>query len=184
MNLKEALENESQRTAEIAGRVFLHVDGNFFHAYNWSAWLIKNFICTEDYQKSRGDENMLNVKHYKKKNDYCLVGFPLDSASKYIPNYQLIQHSDERCLYVDINLDEDFDTLLSLYGEWKDSIPVSETKKSVREITRGNGNASMLGRSGLFGIVSKILSYPVENSTPAENIAFISSIKQDIAGLL
>ena len=39
----------------------MHKDGKFFHAYEWSAWLIKAFVCTEGFQKERGDSKMLSA---------------------------------------------------------------------------------------------------------------------------
>jgi len=36
----------------------------------------------------------------------------------------------------------------------------------------------------VFGIVAEVLSYPVEQKTPAENIEFISQMKQRIVSLL
>ena len=62
MRLNDALENEKNRQErESWNKIYLHKDGKFFHAYEWSAWLIKAFVCTEGFQKERGDSKMLSA---------------------------------------------------------------------------------------------------------------------------
>ena len=62
MRLNDALENEKKRQErESWNKIYLHKDGKFFHAYEWSAWLIKAFVCTEGFQKERGDSKMLSA---------------------------------------------------------------------------------------------------------------------------
>ena len=69
MRLNDALENEKNRQEiESWNKIYLHKDGKFFHAYEWSAWLIKAFVCTEEFQKERGDSKMLSAFLYKTKN--------------------------------------------------------------------------------------------------------------------
>ena len=60
MRLTPALEFEKLRKdPESWNKIFLHKDGKFFRAYEWSAWLIKTVVCTEEMQKERGDQKML-----------------------------------------------------------------------------------------------------------------------------
>ena len=62
MRLNDALENEKNRQErESWNKIYLHKDGKLFHAYEWSAWLIKSFVCTEGFQKERGDSKMLSA---------------------------------------------------------------------------------------------------------------------------
>ena len=77
MRLNDALENEKNRKeSESWNKIYLHKDGKFFHAYEWSAWLIKAFVCTEGFQKERGDSKMLSAFLYKTKNtEYIILGF-------------------------------------------------------------------------------------------------------------
>ena len=87
MRLTPALEFEKLRKdPESWNKIFLHKDGKFFRAYEWSAWLIKAVACTEEYQQQRGDAKILQAMLYTTKNsEYIITGFPLDSISKYIP---------------------------------------------------------------------------------------------------
>ena len=74
---KEAIAFEQQREGDYDWRkVILHKQGKFYRAYEISAYLIKHYLCTEEFQKQRGDSKLLQVKHYAKKNyDYDVRGF-------------------------------------------------------------------------------------------------------------
>ena len=89
MRLTPALEFEKLRKdPESWNKIFLHKDGKFFRAYEWSAWLIKTVVCTEEMQKERGDQKMLTAMRYPtKQSEYVIIGFPIDSIGKYIPEY-------------------------------------------------------------------------------------------------
>ena len=119
-----------------------------------------------------------------------MLGFPLASLSKYIPQYKSVNSIEGDDLLIEIDLPDgeniDADALQASYEEWRSQVPVSEGKKakSQKEVTSGNGQTPELGRSGLFHIVSQILSYPVEASTPAQNIEFISKLRQQVAAAL
>ena len=187
MKRRQAVELEKNRTDENKGKVYLHKEGNFYRAYDYSAWLIKKFVCTEEIQKARGDENMLAVKHHKNKDfEYCFVGFPLSSLSKYILDYEAIESGEDGMLCVDVDIPETdtIDDMVLGCSEWMCSIPIIEDTKSNREIKKGNVQASVLGQSGLFSIATMVLSYPLESKTPADNMNFISELKREIIKLL
>ena len=62
MKLSAALEYENiRRNPADWNKIYLNHDGKFFHAYEWSAWLIKAVVCTEEYQQQRGDAKMLTA---------------------------------------------------------------------------------------------------------------------------
>ena len=92
-------------------------------------------------------------------------------------------------LSITITLNDDMqqlstEQLQAMFEEWKQNQPVKEGRKSTREIHAGSSQAPTLARSGVFAIISEVLSYPVEHKTPAENIEFISKMKQSIVALL
>lgn len=182
MKLKAALEYEKIREdKECWNKIILHQDGKFYHAYEWSAWLIREFV-------EKGNESTLKVSLYKTSNaEYIIGGFPLESLSKYIPVYKETRPIDEKTLEVEINIGEefDYDTLKSEFEQWRETCPMQESKKLQNrvQVTRDT-NSAELGRSGLFSILSRVLSYPLESSTPINNVEFISSLKQDIAAML
>lgn len=184
MKLKEALEYEKNREEKSSwNKIILHQDGKFYHAYEWSAWLIKAFA-----EKEVEGQTGLKVSLYRSTNaEYIIGGFPLESLSKFIPDYINTKPVDEKCLSVEIRIPEDYDysTIVTDFEEWRKTCPVQESKKlQGRSQAVSGSNAQVLGRTGMFGILARVLSYPVESSTPVENMEFISRLKQDLAALL
>lgn len=191
MKLVPALEYDKLRQdAENWNCIYVHKEGKFYHVYEWSAWLLKNFVCTEEFQKERGDAKILAANRYKTKdNEYIMLGFPVESLSKYVPQYQDLEAMEGGDLKLSIELplngEETCEMLLETFEAWKANCPLKENKvKGRKDITNGEGQASMLGRSGMFHILSQVLSYPVERTTPVENVEFISKLKQQVASLL
>lgn len=191
MKLTTALQFEKQRQdADSTHQLVLNKDGKWYHIYDYSAWLLKTVVCTEEMQQARGDAKMLTVTHCQSKTgDYVMAGFPLESTAKYIPNYTSCREMDGGDMCIDIQLPDELanltpDEMMAMYEEWKQSLPVKENRKNMRQITSGDTKPAALARSGVFGIISEVLSYPVEQKTPAENIEFISRLKQSIVGLL
>lgn len=191
MRITPALAYEKLRQdAESQNKIILHKDGKFYHVYEWSAWLLKTVVCTEEMQQARGDAKMLQVNRFvTKSGEYVLAGFPLESVSKYIPEYDDLQEMEGGDLSITITLSDDMqqlstEQLLTMFEEWKQDQPIKEGRKSTREIHAGSSQAPTLARSGVFAIISEVLSYPVEQKTPAENIEFISKMKQSIVALL
>lgn len=183
MKLKEALEFEKER--EERGdwnRIYLHQDGKFYHAYEWSAWLIKAFA-----ERDAGEQSGLKVSLFKSANsEYAIGGFPLESLSKFIPVYIDARPLDEKCLAVEVEVPEDCgqERMGEEFGQWRQDLPVKESRnlQSRQQVT--SGSAPAVARTGLFASMAKVLSYPVEVSTPAQNIEFISRLKQEISALL
>ena len=191
MRLTPALAYEKLRQdAQSQNKIILHKDGKFYHVYEWSAWLLKTLVCTEDFQRERGDAKMLQVNRFvTKSGEYVLAGFPLESVSKYIPEYDEIQEMEDGDLCISITISDDMqqlttDQLQAMFEEWKAEQPVKEGRKSNAQIHKGDKQAAALARSGVFGIIAEVLSYPVEQKSPAENIEFISQMKQRIVALL
>lgn len=191
MRITPALAYEKLRQdAESQNKIILHKDGKFYHVYEWSAWLLKTVVCTEEMQQARGDAKMLQVNRFvTKSGEYVLAGFPLESVSKYIPEYDDLQEMEGGDLSITITLSDDMqqlstEQLLTMFEEWKQDQPIKEGRKSTREIHAGSSQAPTLAKSGVFAIISEVLSYPVEQKTPAENIEFISKMKQSIVALL
>jgi hypothetical protein len=167
----------------------LHKDGKFFRAYEWSAWLIKTVVCTENMQKERGDAKMLAANRYvTKKGEYASVGFPLESLSKFMVGFNDF----------DMNPDEDyaefrltvFDAETTTYEEieaqfeaWKQSLPEKSTA-TVQKPGRTSNIDTENGRVGMFQILSQVIAYPIESKTPAENAEFIAMLKKQLSSLL
>ncbi len=194
MKLNAALEYEKLRNEAASwNQIIIHKEGKFYHIYEWSAWLVKTIVCTDEMQQQRGDAKPLAATRYKAKEKiYAMVGFPVDSFGKFIPEYLNVENmpDDENTIRVTIDTslmgeDATFETLNAEFEAWKDALPMKQKEQaSVKHITNGGDTAPALARSGLFAIVASIMAYPVERKTPADNIEFISSIKQQVASML
>ena len=191
MKLTPALEFEKLREdAESWNKIFLHKDGKFFRAYEWSAWLIKTLVCSEAFQKERGDVKILAANRYvTKKGEYVSVGFPLESLSKYMPNYEDVDFEtieDYATFTVEMSDEEDvtYEALQAAFMEWKQSLPEKDTRggqKASRSTARVDSEGS---RVGMFQILSQVMSYPLESKTPSDNAEFIALLKRQLAALL
>lgn len=182
-----ALEYEKVRQdASSWNKIILHREGKFYRVYEWSLWLIKTIVCTEEFQKQRGDDKMLSAKRYvgKKTGEYAMSGFPVESLSKYIPEYKGVrpmEGGDD--LEVEIALplqgDETYDTLFIAFTEWKQKLEMYEADEK-----KGGKGRDAKPRGGAFAIVQKLLAYPVEKKSSSENVEFISELKELAAELL
>jgi hypothetical protein len=154
MKITPALAYEKLRQdAQSQNKIILHKDGKFYHVYEWSAWLLKTLVCTEELQKERGDAKMLQINRFvTKSGEYVLAGFPLESVSKYIPEYDEINEMEGGDLCVSITLSDEMqqlatDQLQTKFEEWKQKQPIKEGRKSNREIHSGNKQAPAMARS-------------------------------------
>lgn len=192
MRLKEALQWEKQRESpESLNKVYLNKDGMFWHAYDWSAWLMKTVACTEDMQRERGDDKMMSALRYQTKNcgEYVIVGFPIDSLGKFLPDYLKMDPVDgaNGDVIVELALPEemeqmDKEALESAYKQWRETCPLKEQKPKPGLVPSATQMAQ--GKNGLFSIASQVISYPLEKKTPTDNAEFISLLKQQIIALL
>ena len=65
MKITTALAYENLRNdADSQNKIILHKDGKFYHVYEYSAWLLKTIVCTEEMQKERGDAKPLQVNRF------------------------------------------------------------------------------------------------------------------------
>ena len=184
MQITPALEYEKQRQdVDSWNKIILHKDGTFYHAYEWSAWLIKTVVCTEKFQKERGDDKMLSAPRYKtKNNEYILIGFPVESLSKFIPEYQGVREMEGGdALEITINLPlrgtETSEEMEAHFKQWKKAQPEAKKPSSKKDGTEPK-------RSGMFQIIADIVAYPLEKRTQEENTEFISLLKEKAAELL
>jgi hypothetical protein len=191
MRLNAALEYEKAREDEASwNKVILHKDGRFYHVYEWSAWLVKTVVCTEEFQRARQDNSILMAQHFITKNyDYVMLGFPVESLSKYISDYEDVKALEGDDLEISIPLPFGdglaYDAMKSEFEQWRTECPIKEQNKGAgKNALKGVSQSAILSRSGIFQIVAQVLSYPVEKSTPAENIDFISNLKRQVAQLL
>lgn len=186
--ISEILEIEKERSDVNTWNVIhLFKEGGFYRAYEWSAWLIVSVAYSDEVRKGSADRKPLNVSRKKTKsgdNDFAFVGFPLKSLEKFIPYQTGFKPINDTQIDVSIELPAT-DTGLSLemltqaFEEWKQAIPISEdkTKREADDQARASPRS-------LTAIMSQVLSYPLENRTPMDAMAFLSTLKQQLAALI
>ena len=191
MKLSAALEYENIRRNQADwNKIYLNHDGKFFHAYEWSAWLIKTVACTEEFQQQRGDAKMLSSMLYTTKNsEYVITGFPLDSIGKYIPQYVSMNPVEDGGgdLIIEIELPQEWEGMTQeqmeeAFRDWRGQQPVKEPKG--KGTPQNHAARTAESRSGLFSIMSQVLAWPTESKTPMENAAFIADLKAQLIALL
>jgi hypothetical protein len=112
-----------------------------------------------------------------------MLGFPVESISKFIPTHQNIEplqdSPDDICIEIDIPLqgDETYDQLRHRFESWRGTLPEPANKSN-----KANNEAPR--KTGAFQIIADLIAYPLERKTADENIEFISSLKQKAAELL
>lgn len=192
MKLTAALQYEAMREDQNSwNKIYLNHDGQFFHAYNWSAWLVKTVVCTEEMQRARGDNKPLTTSRCPTKDsEYVITGFPVASIGKFIPEYKSMfpVPDGDGDVIIEVGLPSElsglsFEQLKELYSKWVNGLPVKEKKQRKEQIVNGGGQSPQ-AREGLFCILSQVLSYPVERKSPVENAEFISDLKSKVAKLL
>lgn len=191
MKLSAALQYENQLRSEAdRNKIYLNHDGKFFHAYEWSAWLIKTVACTEQFQQQRGDPKILQAMLYTtKQSQYIITGFPIDSISKYIPQYVSATPVEDGGgdMIIEIALPQDLAEMMpeqmsEAFQQWRTQQPVKEPAGKGKPQTYADHKAERQG--GLFSIMSQVLAWPTESKTPMENAAFIADLKAQLIALL
>lgn len=186
----QKLDFEKEAHKNLSGFTKLHLykEGQFYRLYNESAWLLKTILCTEDYQRQRGDDKPLEAfRSVSSKHDYAVVGFPITSLSKFLVNHKTAETGDrgDTIAHIDFPFGDDvtIEQVQASFKDWMMSLPVKETRGSQGKVT-GKSIVSELAQSSIFGIISQVMAYPVESSTPAQNIEFISNLRRQACSLL
>ena len=175
----EILETERKRW-EIGDLATIHLflEGTFYRAYEWSAWLwcrhISDFKPTKRELKSEAGETIV------------YVGFPTTSLSRHVPETaKVLQTADKS---VDIVLDmaapseDDASRLQTDFANWKSSLPMAAPKKPPVGEELLSGSAGHPRR--MTDVLHKVLSFPIERRSPLECYEFLAELKHDMAALL
>lgn len=168
----------SRRTADDHRVIHFSMEGTFYRAYEWSAWLAVRFIgelkVTKRFSKAVNGE-------------IVFVGFPVGSVQKFTPEGIMpMIFEDGKLLTMVIpaerfGQDETVEKLKEEFLSWKNGVE-DTPKKSQQD---GGGVKSSPLQEGkpsrLTDIVHKILAYPIEQKSPMECMSFLAEIKKKIA---
>lgn len=179
---KETIDEEALRVKTgVYGEIHLHKEGTFLRAYEWSAWLCCRYL----------HEFKVNKRAFKGIDQpVAYIGFPETSLAKWMPEGAEQEAIGEKHLAIrlpSLMLAGDApETLDPAYSEWKEGIPLTESKEKGDRRSDGNdvfgGDGD--GRVTLTSVMQRILAYPIESKSPMESMSFLADVKRQLANLI
>ena len=173
--IQNIFEIESVRsTPQQCRQIHLFMEGTFFHAYEWSAWLVTKYI------KALSVSRKLNKAV---KTDYVMVGFPVDAVAKYTPSDAVTVTDEKDEKHIILTLPEtlvtetDVRTMTEAYRNWRDAVPMTEAKEK-------NAGALADRPVSLTGIMKQVLDYEIEEHSLRETEQFLKEIKRKLIRIL
>ncbi len=210
----EILKTERDRqTTDAFNVVHMYKTGQFYTAYDWSAWIISVISYTDAVRNQTKDRHPLTVTRIKMATSdttFCKVGFPFKSIEKFCPLRQDFEGAENDHITFRIPLPEPtdnseitFERLRDAVDKWTESHeikPPKRTKEEMEQIkaerkavnsennistqaTTKDSSAKTANTQG-GGLIQQILAYQLADSTPMDNIAFIQRLKQKITAIL
>lgn len=194
--LKEvfAIEDSREQRSEW-NTVHLFKMGQFLEAYDWSAWLVSQVTFNDEVRMQTKDRMPIKVRRRKRTDidgTYCTVGFPASSLDKYIPDRtDFKMEGDAHCIATITLPQATIDEMRKQYTDWVNAQPVEGPREKKQKLHTADVAAEPAQAAHTVqqlpakaGILSQIMAYPLNASTPADNAAFIASLKQQIADIL
>jgi hypothetical protein len=195
-SLTEVFAIESDRaTSDKWNKIHLFKMGDFWRAYEWSAWLIAVITFNDEVRMATKDRRPLQVTRMNRtdvEGTYCFVGFPVRSLEKYIPTRENFESIDDKHVVVTITLPQPADgselneeLFATAINQWREGIELKK-KKDKADKAADDTTGAMAGNQHPTGggILSQIMAYPISERTAIENIQFIQSLKQQLATIL
>ena len=210
----DILEAERKRpTAQDWDVVHMYKTGQFYTAYDWSAWIISVISYTDAVRMQTKDRHPLAVTRIKiatSEQTFCKVGFPFKSIEKFCPNRQGFDGIENDHITFRIPLPQPadgteitFDRLSEAVDKWTETFEIKPPKRTQEEMkqikaqrkaetTAENATApaptsapaNQSEKRLNGGLIQQILAYPLTDRTPMENYAFIQRLKQQITAIL
>ena len=209
--IKEIFETEKKRRED--GRlnvIHLFRDGNTYKAYEWSAWLCREYAVSDEWLQQVGAKR-LNPVHKSVKQtsgNVIFVGFPPTSIDKFIPKSVQMEYVAVSDTLTDIAIElpadicgeepVSYDAMLAKFQEWKQSFPVKEEKP--KRDTGAGGNGGGTGGTALqelqallpykpgqpmrmSDILAQLVALPVEDISPNDALAVLRILKRQATAL-
>jgi hypothetical protein len=194
--------------------VHMYKTGQFYTAYDWSAWIVSVISYTDAVRMQTSDRRPLAVTRIKLATSdatFCKVGFPFKSIEKFCPNRQDFEgvENDHITFRIPLPQPQDgseitFDRLREAVDKWTEGYEIKPPKKTEEEMKQikakrkaekanaGTTTAPVthaptqqpVPQGMQGGLIQQILSYPLSERTPMENYAFIQQLKQQITSIL
>lgn len=162
--------------------VHLLKEGSFYHACDWSAWLMTKHPIGEAVNRPM----VITAKKLKEGYIHAFVGFPATSLSKYVPNDGSVEFNPVSDTQIDVTLQLDFgdatvEQVRAMVDEWKESLPITEGKKQRREDREIQNEAPRIVR--ISDILSRIVSLPMEEISPKAAYDILRDLRQQVSAI-
>ena len=172
MQLKEVFAKEQSRKEKVDYRtIYLILEGTFYRAYEWSAWLCHRYV------------SQFKPTHRLLKNtedSVVFVGFPMTSLERHIPEGATLAEQEDKTIALILTEtvfgETTTEQLQTDFANWKKSVPLVKSKTNS-ELRIKNFEL----KNDELDILKRILAYPIEQHSPMEAMAFLSEIKQQLS---
>ncbi|MCR5578681.1 MAG: hypothetical protein K6F74_05650 [Prevotella sp.] len=170
-------------------------DGDYWHANEWSGWLM-GVVVHNEMKRRYPDVERVAPKPVKKhaKNidgEYIFVGCQEKSFDKYIPKEIQIDFKPVDNLRIDIAIELpaemaplSYERLQQMFLEWKQSVPLTKEKNGRSRQQDSSSDTPPFAIAdvppGLMAILTRLLSFPLANRTPLQAHEFIGELQKDI----
>ena len=174
---------QARQSKDKYGVIHLLREANFWRAYDWSAWLMTSYPMGEANKP-------LNVSAKRAKNGYvsAWVGFPVSSLQKFVPEDKYVSFEPVSDTQIDVTIEltddireAEYDEIRKAVDEWKENLPLNDSKKNRRE---GHEASSALPRAmRMSDILAQILAFPLESKSLIECHEFIRDLRRQVSAI-
>lgn len=205
---KDIFEIEKQRTEAAQWNVIhLFKEGSTYKAYEWSAWICREFCTTEERLK-QFKSHMLTPVHKDAKNTsgtIIFVGFPPASIDKFIPKDVQTDFKTISDTQIDVSIELPADlgemtaeNLQQKFEAWKQSWPLKQDTDKPEGTARNNNNQDS-GAEGkqdmllpfaangrqlrMTDIITELVSLPLEDVSPNEALKLLRQLHRQAVSL-
>lgn len=133
-----------RKSAEDFNLVHMYKTGQFYTAYDWSAWIISVISYTDAIRNQTRDRHPLAVTRIKMKDSeqtFCKVGFPFKSIEKFCPLRQDFEGVENDHITFRIPFPEPtdgseitFDRIKEAVEKWTEAHEIKPPKRSQEEM--------------------------------------------------
>jgi hypothetical protein len=195
---KEIFEVEKQREGSDQWNVIhLFREGNTYKAYEWSAWLCREFAVTDE-QMAQAEIHRLKPVHKEVKSSsgtIIFVGFPATSLSKFIPDGNQMSFNPVSDTRIDVAIElpptlgeMSSESLQRQFSEWKKQFPTKgDGKQPAGKDSPADDLLPLAGTRNqpmrMSDILAQIVALPVEDITPNEALKVLRILKRQCSAL-
>ena len=174
--------------------IHMFKEGSFWHAYEWSAWLICVITYNNEKHKRENTGDPIAVVHKpiggkNQQGTYTMVGFQIKSLDKFVPNRVKLETIDDKQMDIEIELPHDdipltYERLQKAFEDWKCQQKLSkkdddDDDEKPQKPRQPHQQAPTI----LTDIEAQLLAWPLEQKSPLDTIRFVADIKAQIAAI-